>query len=41
MIYVIGLILVVIVAVIVERSELVDDAAEPESDWSDSTLFGD
>ena len=41
MIYVIGLVLVVIVAIIVERAELVDDAEEPESEWSDSTLFGD
>ena len=41
MIYLIGLVLVVIVAIIVEREELVDDAEEPESEWSDSTLFGD
>jgi len=41
MIYLIGLVLVVIVAGIVERQELVEDAEEPESDWSDSTMFGD
>jgi hypothetical protein len=41
MIYFIGLVLVVIVAVIVERMELVEDGPEPESDWMDSTMFGD